>query len=70
MFSALVLEGFEVNDFDGEGLVGELGDALEDGGGESFADGVVEGVGVVLDFFPDFVCAGSKFHEYFLQFIN
>ena len=49
-FVDLVFEHAEIDDFDGDGLTGLVAAALVDLAGVAFADGVVEAVGVGLDF--------------------
>jgi len=49
-FIDLVFEHAEVDDFDGDGLAGLVAAAFVDLAGVAFADGVVEAVGVGLDF--------------------
>ena len=49
-FVDLVFEHAEVDDFDGDGLAGLVAATLVDLAGVTFADGIVETVGVGLDF--------------------
>lgn len=54
-FLGFSLDGFDVNNFDGDRLLIFLVDAPVDDGAETLSDDVLEAIRVVLDFFSEII---------------